>query len=75
MLELAGRTDILVSAGCRWPMRRPLATAEQVHGRTGLDGPELAEPTMPLPNQAPEGSAQRGELVVAVALSGAFGCR
>lgn len=29
-------------------MSRPLVTAEHVHGRTGLDGPDLPEPTMPL---------------------------
>jgi purine nucleosidase len=48
ILELAGRPDIPVFAGCRRPMRRPLVTAEHVHGRTGLDGPELPEPAIPL---------------------------
>ena len=48
ILELAGRTDIPVYAGCVRPMRRPLVTAEHVHGRTGLDGPDLPEPTMKL---------------------------
>ncbi|SHI36510.1 nucleoside hydrolase [Wenxinia saemankumensis] len=46
--ELAGRPDIGVRAGCDAPMSRPLVTAEHVHGKTGLDGPELPEPTMPL---------------------------
>ena len=46
--ELAGRTDIRVFAGCDAPMARPLVTAEHVHGKTGLDGPVLPEPTMPL---------------------------
>jgi len=46
--ELAGRPDILVFAGCSRPMIRPLRTAEEVHGATGLDGPDLPEPTMPL---------------------------
>ncbi|MCP5076194.1 MAG: nucleoside hydrolase [Rhodobacteraceae bacterium] len=46
--ELAGRTDILVFAGCDAPIKRKLVTAEHVHGRTGLDGPALPEPTMPL---------------------------
>ena len=46
--ELAGRTDIPVFAGARQPLRRPLVTAEHVHGRTGLDGPVLPDPTMPL---------------------------
>ncbi|MEZ5913125.1 MAG: nucleoside hydrolase [Paracoccaceae bacterium] len=46
--ELAGRRDVAVYAGCDRPMTRKLVTAEYVHGKTGLDGPELAEPTMPL---------------------------
>lgn len=46
--ELAGRTDIPVHAGCDRPLGRDLVTAEHVHGRTGLDGPDLPEPTMPL---------------------------
>jgi purine nucleosidase len=46
--EVAGRTDIKVFAGCDAPMARPLVTAEHVHGKTGLDGPELWEPQMPL---------------------------
>ena len=46
--ELAGRTDLKVFAGCDAPLSRKLITAEHVHGRTGLDGPQLAEPTMPL---------------------------
>jgi len=48
VLEAAGRSDIKVFAGCDRPMKRPLVTAEHVHGKTGLDGPELWEPTMPL---------------------------
>ena len=46
--ELAGRRDVRVFAGCDAPLQRPLVTAEHVHGRTGLDGPVLPEPTMPL---------------------------
>ena len=46
--ELADRTDIPVFAGCPRPMVRELITAEQVHGKSGLDGPKLAEPSMPL---------------------------
>ncbi|EKE45026.1 pyrimidine-specific ribonucleoside hydrolase RihA [Oceaniovalibus guishaninsula JLT2003] len=46
--ELAGRPDIAVFAGCDRPMLRPLVTAEHVHGRTGLDGPVLPDPAMPL---------------------------
>lgn len=46
--ELAGRTDIRVFAGCDAPMRRKLVTAEHVHGKTGLDGPDLPDPVMAL---------------------------
>ncbi|MEM8914423.1 MAG: nucleoside hydrolase [Pseudomonadota bacterium] len=49
--ELAGRPDIKVFAGCSRPMLRHLVTAEEVHGKTGLDGPDLPEPTMPLQPQ------------------------
>ena len=44
VLELAGRTDIPVAAGAATPLRRPLRTAPNVHGETGLDGPALPEP-------------------------------
>ena len=46
--ELAGRPDIKVFAGCDAPLQRRLVTAEHVHGKTGLDGPVMADPTMPL---------------------------
>ncbi|PZQ49870.1 MAG: nucleoside hydrolase [Rhodovulum sulfidophilum] len=45
---LAGRPDIPVHAGADRPLSRALVTAEQVHGRTGLDGPDLPEPAEPL---------------------------
>jgi len=43
--EMAGREDIDVYAGCDAPLSRPLITAENVHGATGLDGPKLINPT------------------------------
>lgn len=46
--ELAGKPDVRVFAGCHRPLARPLVTAEHVHGKTGLDGPDLPEPTMAL---------------------------
>ena len=49
--ELAGRPDIKVFAGCDAPLARKLVTAEHVHGKTGLDGPQMAAPTMPLQAQ------------------------
>ena len=49
--ELAGKTDVPVFAGCDRPMGRQLVTAEHVHGKTGLDGPSLPNPVMPLQDQ------------------------
>lgn len=46
--ELAGKPDTKVFAGCDAPLSRKLVTAEHVHGKTGLDGPVLPDPTMPL---------------------------
>ncbi|NGP18114.1 nucleoside hydrolase [Devosia aurantiaca] len=51
VVELSGRTDIPVYAGCARPMRRTLVTAEHVHGDTGLNGPELPDPQVPLQAQ------------------------
>ncbi len=44
IVELAGRTDVPVYAGCDRPLVRELVTAEYVHGKTGLDGPTLPDP-------------------------------
>lgn len=49
--ELAGRPDIKVFAGAIRPLARQLVTAEEVHGKTGLNGPDLPEPKMPLQEQ------------------------
>ncbi len=49
--ELAGKPDVKVFAGCDRPLKRKLVTAEHVHGKTGLDGPVLADPKMPLQEQ------------------------
>jgi pyrimidine-specific ribonucleoside hydrolase len=45
VLELAGRSDIPVARGADAPLRRPLRTAAHVHGESGLDGPDLPEPS------------------------------
>jgi purine nucleosidase len=45
--ELAGQHHAKVYAGCSRPLLRPLATAEYVHGATGLGGQTWAEPQMP----------------------------
>ncbi|PZO81214.1 MAG: nucleoside hydrolase [Mesorhizobium amorphae] len=48
VVELAGRPDVPVYAGCPAPTVRKLMTAEYVHGDTGLDGADLPEPVTPL---------------------------
>lgn len=49
--ELAQKPDIKVFAGSKAPMNKPLITAEYLHGKTGLDGPVLPDPEMPLQPQ------------------------
>lgn len=51
LVELAGRPDIPVHAGCDRPLVRDLVTAEFVHGKTGLDGADLPEPATPLADE------------------------
>lgn len=49
--ELAGVTDIGVYAGCAKPIHRDLFTAENVHGKTGIDGIDIFQPDLPLQKQ------------------------
>jgi purine nucleosidase len=49
--ELGGRPETRVFAGAIRPLVRAWVGAEAVHGKTGLDGPDLPEPTMPLQKQ------------------------
>jgi len=52
IVELAGRPEVPVFAGCTRPMvTRPRVGGEHVHGRTGLDGADLPEPTVALQAQ------------------------
>lgn len=44
MLTLLHREDIPVAAGNRTPLVKPLETAGNVHGKTGLDGADLPDP-------------------------------
>jgi purine nucleosidase/pyrimidine-specific ribonucleoside hydrolase len=44
VLELAGRGEIPVAAGAARPLVREPRVAADVHGETGLDGPELPPP-------------------------------
>ena len=48
MCDIAGCDGMPVFAGCDRPMRRKLLTAEKVHGRTGIDGVDIAAPATPL---------------------------
>jgi purine nucleosidase len=48
VVEVSGRTDVPVYAGCERPMVRKLVTAEHVHGESGLDGPDLPVPKIRL---------------------------
>ena len=46
--DIANRRDMHVYAGCGAPMRRPLHTAEAIHGRTGINGLDVFEPKTPV---------------------------
>ncbi len=43
VLSLIGHTGVPVAAGASEPLHRPLRTAEDIHGESGLDGPEIPE--------------------------------
>ena len=45
ILELAGRSDIPVYRGADRPLIRPQDVANHVHGESGLDGPDLPQPS------------------------------
>jgi pyrimidine-specific ribonucleoside hydrolase len=44
MLTLLKREDIPVASGNQTPLVKPLETASEVHGETGLDGADLPDP-------------------------------
>lgn len=48
ILEFAGLTHIPVARGMDRPLVKPPMHAPEVHGLTGLDGPNLPNPTTPL---------------------------
>jgi inosine-uridine nucleoside N-ribohydrolase len=50
ILSLIERPDIPVAAGTSAPLFRPLHTAEDIHGESGLEGPEI-----PAPSSRPDG--------------------
>lgn len=47
VLALIGREDVRVYRGCLTPLVKPLTTAPQIHGKSGLDGAELPGPSVP----------------------------
>lgn len=51
MCDIAGRRDTAVFAGCEKPMVRDAITAENIHGKTGIDGVDVFEPETPLREQ------------------------
>ncbi len=51
LCELCGHADVPVYAGARRPLTRAPVTAEESHGRSGLEGLEVDEPAMPLQDQ------------------------
>jgi inosine-uridine nucleoside N-ribohydrolase len=60
VLELAGRGDVPVAAGAERPLVGAPAVASDVHGESGLDGPELADPTVaPVETHAVDFLAER----------------
>jgi len=63
VLSLVGRPDVPVAAGAAAPLVRPLRTAEDIHGESGLEGPEIPDASF--------GVAERGATeLIADAVSG-----
>jgi inosine-uridine nucleoside N-ribohydrolase len=48
LVELAGRADLLVAKGAKYPLQKKLITAEAVHGEDGLGGKPLPAPSKKL---------------------------
>lgn len=48
LATLVGLTDVPIAAGMSMPLVRPAQHAPEVHGETGLDGPEMPAPEVPL---------------------------
>ena len=68
VLELAGQGDIPVAAGADRPLVREPRVAADVHGETGLDGPDLPPPQAePSPQHAVDFLAERVEGTTLVA--------
>lgn len=50
--EFLGRRDVPVAKGRRAPLLTPVYTAGIAHGESGLDGPQLPEPAVPLQEES-----------------------
>src|SRR3990172_3876106 len=48
LVELAGRDDLIVAKGAKYPLQKKLITAEAVHGEDGLGGKKLPAPSKKL---------------------------
>ncbi len=57
-LTLIGATQVPLARGADQPLCRPLVTAEDIHGDTGLDGAELPEPDPVLQPSRGSGGAE-----------------
>jgi inosine-uridine nucleoside N-ribohydrolase len=63
VLSVVGRPGVPVAAGAAAPLVRPLRTAEDIHGESGLEGPEIPDASF--------GVAERGATeLIAEAVSG-----
>jgi inosine-uridine nucleoside N-ribohydrolase len=64
ILSLIGHTDVPVAAGAASPLERQLHTAEDIHGESGLEGPEI-------PDTASEPDGRGATQLIADTLRGA----
>jgi pyrimidine-specific ribonucleoside hydrolase len=65
VLELAGRADVPVVRGAGAPLKRRLRTAAHVHGESGLEGPDLPEPSTGPSDEDPASWLEPGVVLVA----------
>lgn len=49
--RVAGMTGVPIAAGCQRPLVREITVAAEIHGESGLDGPDLPEPTQEVISQ------------------------
>ena len=69
VLELLGRSDIPVYAGAAAPLVRELHTAPDVHGESGMDGPDLPQPSAKPQDEPARRSTWRASFARATARS------